>query len=153
MRIDVKISDWVPYISLDLHAQVRAQICSVVVDPKIETKRFTKAQVDNWQDMGVLTVLDVLIKSNAAALDDGNSIVAALEIMELVPSEFFVFLRYYESLEHQLSTIYRQFMLVYEYHRHDESIPQVRTLENEPLNSLLRVNALTSWELLALAAK
>ena len=76
---------------------MRAQICSVVVDPKIDTKRFTKAQqVDNWQDMDVITMLDVLIKSNAAGLDDGNSIVAALEIMELVPSEFFVF-RYYES--------------------------------------------------------
>jgi len=74
MRTDVKIFDWVPYISLDLHAQVRAQICSVVVDPKIKTKRFTKALVENWQDMDILTVLDVLIKSNAAALDDGNSL-------------------------------------------------------------------------------
>ena len=44
-------------------------------------------------------------------------------------------------------------MLVYEDRRHEKSIPQVRTLENAPLNILMRVNALTSSELLALAAK
>jgi hypothetical protein len=49
-------------------------------------------------------VLDVLIEPNAAALVDGNSLVAALENIELVPAEFFVS-RYYESLELQLSTI------------------------------------------------
>ena len=63
--------------------------------------------------MDVLTVLDVLIEPNAKALVDENSLVAALENIELVPSEFVVS-RYYETLEHQLSTIYRQFMLVYE---------------------------------------
>ena len=62
--------------------------------------------------MDVLTVLDVLIEPNAAALVDGNSLVAALENIELVPAESFVS-RYYESLEHQLSTTYPQFMLVY----------------------------------------
>ena len=46
--------------------------------------------MDNWQSMDVLTVLDVLIEPNAAALVDGNSLVAALENIELVPSEFFV---------------------------------------------------------------
>ena len=92
---------------------MRARIRSVV-DPKTDKKRFTAAQeVDYWQSMDVLTVLDVLIDPNAAALVDGNSLVAALENIELVPSEFFVS-RYYETLEHQLSTIYRQFMLVYE---------------------------------------
>ena len=46
----------------------------------------------------MLTVLDVLIEPNdAAALVDGNSLVAALENIELTPSEFFVS-RYYESL-------------------------------------------------------
>ena len=59
--------------------------------------------------MDVLTVLDVLIEHNAAEIVDGNSLVAALENIELVPSEFFVS-RYYETLEHQLSTIYRQFI-------------------------------------------
>ena len=49
--------------------------------------------------MDVLTVLDVLIEPNAAALVvDGNSLVAALENIELVPSGFFVS-RYFESLE------------------------------------------------------
>ena len=49
---------------------------------------------------------------------------AVLENIELVPAEFF-FSRYYESLEHQLSTIYRHaFMLVYEKRHHDESTPQ-----------------------------
>ena len=33
------------------------------------------AQVDNWQSMDLLTVLDVLIDPNAAALVDGNSLV------------------------------------------------------------------------------
>ena len=55
-----------------------------------------RKQVDNWQDMDVLTVLDVFIEPNAAALVDGNSLVTALENIELVPAE---------SLEHQLSTI------------------------------------------------
>ena len=74
-------------------------------------------------------MLDVLIEPNAAALVDGNSLVAALENIELVvPSEFFVS-RYYETLEHQLSTIYRQFMLVYEERRQEESTPQVRALK------------------------
>jgi hypothetical protein len=50
--------------------------------------------------MDVLTVLDVLIEPNAAALIDGNSLVAALENIELVPSEFFVS-RYYETMEHR----------------------------------------------------
>ncbi len=77
----------------------------------------------------MLTVLDVLIEPNAAALVDGNSLVAALENIKLVLTEFFVS-RYYKSLEHQLSTIYRQFMLMqYEERHHDESIPQVRALE------------------------
>jgi len=122
-----KISDWVSYIPVELHTQVRARIRSIV-DPKTDKKRFTPAQVDNWQDMDVLTVLDVLIEPNAAALVDGNSLVAALENIELLPSEFFAS-RYYETLEHQLSTIYRQFMLVYEECRHEESAPQVRVLE------------------------
>ncbi len=91
---------------------MRARICSVV-DPKTDKKRFTAAQVD------VLAVLDVLIEPNAAALDDGNSLVAALENIELTPSEFFVS-RYYETLEDQLSTIYRQFMLVYEASAHPD---------------------------------
>ena len=82
---------------------MRVRIRSVV-DPKTDAKRLTAAQVDNWQDMDVLTVLDVLLEPNAAALVDGNSLVAALENIELVPAEFFVS-RYYESLEFQLSTI------------------------------------------------
>ena len=114
------------YIPVELHTQVREQIRSVV-DPKTDEKRFTAAQVDNWQGMDVLTVLDVLIEPNTAVLVDGNSLVAALENIELVPSEFFVS-RYYELLEHQLSTIYRQFMLVYEDRCHEESTPQVRAL-------------------------
>ena len=69
----------------------------------------------------------------------------ALENIELVPSEFFVS-RYYETLEHQLSTIYRQFMLVYENCRHEESTPQVREMErafkksseSQCLNKLIR---------------
>ena len=48
-----KISDWVSYIPVELHTQVRARIRSVV-DPKTDKKRFTPAQVDNWQDMDVL---------------------------------------------------------------------------------------------------
>ena len=78
--------------------------------------------------MDVLTVLDVLIEPNAAALIAGNSLVAALENIELVPSEFFVS-RYYEMMENQLSTIYRQFMLVYEDCRHEASTPQVCAME------------------------
>jgi hypothetical protein len=128
-----------------LHTQVRARIRSVA-DPKTDKKLFTAAQeVDYWQSMDVLTVLDVLIDPNAAALVDGNSLVAALENIELVPSEFFV-LRYYETLEHQLSTIYRQFMLVYENCGHKESTLQVRALERafkkssegQRLNKLIR---------------
>ncbi len=107
---------------------MRARIRSVVVS-KTDKKRFTAAQVDNWQSMDVLAVLDVLIEPNAAALVDENSLVAALENIDLVPSEFFVS-RYYETLEHQLlSTIYRQFMLVYEDCRHEECAPQVRGME------------------------
>ena len=92
--------------------------------------------------MDVLTVLDVLIEPNAAALVDGNSLVAALENIELTPSEFFVS-RYYETLEHQLSIIYRQFMLVYEDCRHEESTPQVCAMERassegQRLNKLIR---------------
>jgi hypothetical protein len=45
-----KISDWVSYIPVELHTQVRARIRSVV-DPKTDKKRFTPTQVDNWQDM------------------------------------------------------------------------------------------------------
>ena len=75
---------------------MRARFRSVV-NPKTDEKRFTATQVDNWQGMDVLTVLDVLIEPNAAALVDGNSPVAALENIELVPSEFFVS-RYYESM-------------------------------------------------------
>jgi hypothetical protein len=105
-------SDWVSYIPVELHTQVRARIRRVV-EPKTDKKRFTPAQVDKWQDMDVLTVLDVLIEPNAAEIVDGNSLVVALENIDLVPSEFFVS-RYYETLEHQLSKIYRQFMLVYE---------------------------------------
>jgi hypothetical protein len=139
-----KILDWVSYIPVELHTQVRARIRSVV-DPKTDEKQFTAAQVDNWQSMDMLTVLDVLIEPNAAALVDGNSLVAALENIELVPSEFFVS-RYYETLEHQLSTIYRQFMLVYEDSRHEESAPQVRAMERafkksfegQRLNKLIR---------------
>ena len=146
-----KNSDWVSYIPVELHTQVRARIRSVV-DPKTDKKRFTPAQVDNWQDMDVLTVLDVLIEPNAAALVDGNSLVAALENIELVPSEFFVS-HYYEMLEHQLlSTIYRQFMLVYEDCRHEESTPQVRALERafkkssegQRLNKLIREKTSTA---------
>ena len=70
----------------------------------------------------------------------------ALESIDLVPSEFFVS-RYYETLEHQLSTIYRQFMLVvYEECRHEESTPQVKAMERafkkssegQRLNKLIR---------------
>ena len=65
-----------------------------------------------------------------------------LENIDLVPSEFC----YYETLEHQLSTIYRQFMLVYEECRHEESTPQVkamerafkRSIEGRRLNKLIR---------------
>ena len=133
------------YIPVELHTQVRTRIRSVV-DPKTDEKRFTAAQVDNWQSMDVLTVLDVLIELSAAALvDDGNSLLSALKNIELVPSEFFVS-RYYETLEHQLSTIYRQFMLVYEDCRHEESTPQVRAMERafkrssegQRLNKLIR---------------
>ena len=86
--------------------------------------------------MDVLTALDVLIEpNNAAALVDGNSLVAALDNIELVPSEFFVS-RYYETLEHQLSTIYRQFMLVYEDCRHEESAPSRSRLRASALASL-----------------
>ena len=139
-----KTSDWVSYITVDLHTQVRARIRSVV-DPKTDEKRFTAAQVDAWQSMDVLTVLDVLIEPNAAALVDGNSLVAALENIDLVPSEFFVS-RYYETLENKLSTVYRQIMLVYEDCRHEESTPQVRALERafkkssegQRLNKLIR---------------
>ena len=53
----------------------------------------------------MLTVLDVLIEPNAAALVDGNSLVAALENIDLVPSEFFVS-RYYETLVHDLPPIH-----------------------------------------------
>ncbi len=122
-----KTSDWVSYIPVELHTQVRARIRHVV-DSKTEKKRFTPAQVDKWQDMDVLTVFDVLIEPNAAEIVDGNSLVVALENLELVPSEFFVS-RYYEMLEHQLSVIYRQFMLVYEECRHEESTPQVKAME------------------------
>ena len=93
--------------------------------------------MDKWQDMDVLTVLDVLIEPNAAEIVDGNSLVVALENIDLVPSEFFVS-RYYETLEHQLSTIYRQFMLVYEECRHEESTPQVKAMDR----GLLRASAL-----------
>jgi len=95
--------------------------------------------------MDVLTVLDVLIEPNAAEFVDGNSLVVALKNIDLVPSEFFVS-RYYETLEHQLSTIYRQFMLVYEECRHEESTPQVKAMERafkksaegQRLNKLIR---------------
>ena len=80
-----KISDWVSYIPVELHTQVRARIRSVV-DPKTDEKRFTAEQVDNWQSMDVLAVLNVLIEPNAAELVDGNSLVTALENIELVPS-------------------------------------------------------------------
>ncbi len=74
-----------------------------------------------------------------------SSLVVALENIDLVPSEFFVS-RYYETLEHQLSTIYRQFMLVYEDCRHEESTPQVKAMERafkrssegKRLNNLIR---------------
>ena len=52
---DAQISDWVSHIPVELHTQVRARIRSVV-DPKTDAKRFTAAQVDNLQDMDVLTV-------------------------------------------------------------------------------------------------
>ena len=55
--------------------------------------------------MDVLTVLDVLIEPNAVALVNGNSLVAALENIDLVPSEFFVS-RYYETLVHDLPPIH-----------------------------------------------
>jgi len=93
--------------------------------------------------MDVLTVLDVLIEPNVV---DGNSLVAGLENIELVSSEFFVS-RYYETLENQLFTIYRQFMLVYEDCRHEESAPLVRAImerafkkssEGQRLNKLIR---------------
>ena len=92
--------------------------------------------------MDVLTVLDVLIEPNVV---DGNSLVAGLENIELVSSEFFVS-RYYETLENQLSTIYRQFMLVYEDCRHKESAPLVcamerafkKSSEGQRLNKLIR---------------
>jgi hypothetical protein len=95
--------------------------------------------------MDVLTVLDVLIEPNAAEIADGNSLVGALENIDLVPSEFFIS-RYYETLKHQLSTIYRQFMLVYEDCCHEESTPQVkaverafkRSSEGRHLNNLIR---------------
>ena len=80
---EVKISDWVSYIPVDLHTQVRARIRSVV-DPNTDKKRFTTAQVDRWKDMDVLTVLDVLIEPNAAEIVDGNSLVVALENIDLV---------------------------------------------------------------------
>ena len=58
--------------------------------------------MDDWQDMDVYTVLDVLIKPNAVALVvDGNSLMAAIENIELVPTEFF-FSQYYESLEERV---------------------------------------------------
>jgi hypothetical protein len=57
---------------VELHTLVRARIRSVV-DPKTDKKLFKAAQVDNWQSIYVLTVLDVLIEPNAAALVDGNS--------------------------------------------------------------------------------
>ena len=60
-----KISNWVSYIPVELHMQVRARIRSVV-DPKTDTKRFTAEQVDSWQSMDVLMVLNVLIEPNAA---------------------------------------------------------------------------------------
>jgi hypothetical protein len=120
---------------------VRARICRVV-DPKTDKKLFTPAQVNKWQDMDVLTVLDVLIEPNTAEIVDGNSLVVALENIELVPSEIFVSPYY----EHQLSTIYRQFMLVYEECRHEESTPQVKAMERafkrssegQRLNELIR---------------
>jgi hypothetical protein len=43
-------SDWVSYIPVDLHTQVRARIRSFI-DPNTDKKRFTPAQVDKWQDM------------------------------------------------------------------------------------------------------
>jgi hypothetical protein len=64
-----------PTSPVELHTQV--------VDPKTDKKRFTPAQVDKWQDMDVLTVLDVLIEPNAAEIVDGNSLVVALENIEL----------------------------------------------------------------------
>ena len=64
---------------------MRARIRSVV-DPKTDEKRFTAEQVDNWQSMDVLTVLNFLIEPNAAELVNGNSLVTALENIELVPS-------------------------------------------------------------------
>ncbi len=125
---------------------MRARIRSVV-DPNTDKKRFTPAQVDKWQDMDVLTVLDVLIEPNTAEIVDGNSLVVALENIDLALLEFFVS-RYYETLEHQLSTIYRQFMLVYEECRHEESTPQVKAMERafkkstegQRLNKLIREN-------------
>ena len=92
--------------------------------------------------MDVLTVLDDLIEPNVV---DGNSLVAELENIELVSSEFFVS-RYYETLENQLSTIYRHFMLVYEDCRHKESAPLVcamerafkKSSEGQRLNKLIR---------------
>ncbi len=58
--------------------------------------------MDDWQDMDVYTVLDVLIEPNAVALVvDGNSLMAAIENIELVPTEFF-FSQYYESLEERV---------------------------------------------------
>ena len=94
---------------------------------------------------GRINGFDVLIEPNAAEIVDGNLLVVALENIDLVPSEFFVS-RYYETLENQLSTIYRQFMLVYENCRHEESTPQVKALERafkqsaegQRLNKLIR---------------
>ena len=51
-----------------------------------------------------------------------------------------------ETLKHHLSTVYRQFMLVYEDCRHEESTPQVRAMERafkrssegQRLNKLIR---------------
>ena len=114
-----------------------------VVDPKTDEKRFTAAQVDNnWQGMDVLTVLDVLIEPNAAVLVDGNSLVAALENIELVSSEFFVS-RYYETLEHQLTTIYLQFIWFMRIAATKKARRRF-ALWNAPLSDRLRVSASTS---------
>ena len=43
---EAKISNWVSYIPVEFHTQMRARIRSVV-DPKTDEKRFTAAQVDN----------------------------------------------------------------------------------------------------------
>ena len=70
-------SDWVSYIPVELHTQVRARIRRDV-DPKTDKKRFTPAQVDKWQDMDVLTV------PNAAEIVDGNSLDVALESTDAI---------------------------------------------------------------------